>query len=74
MFLAGQRMFPSAEPVSCWNKGEESVVVTKQYRCDDGATLFANDYGWWSIEDNWLRVPSDSGGPPRAVADHCVSR
>lgn len=76
VFRAGQRTIAYPEnPVSCLNKaGDVSVVVSKQYHCDDGTTLFANDYGWWSTEDNIPRVPTDRGKPPRAALDRCVSR
>jgi hypothetical protein len=75
MFQAGERTYPSAEPTPCYNKaGKVTVLVTKQYHCDDGTTLFANYFGWWGTEDTILRVSTDRGKPPRAALDRCISR
>jgi hypothetical protein len=51
-----------------------TVVVTKLYHCDDGTTVFANRYGWWSTEEPIVKVPTDRGTPPRAALDRCISR
>jgi hypothetical protein len=78
-FPVGQLIVPAPSDIRerkpCLNEaGDVAVFDTKQYDCENGSVLFANHYGWWSAEDEIVKVPTDRGTPPRAVLDDCLGR